>query len=83
MCADETSSSIYKDLGGSSSLPSSAAAGSDGLRALLHRRQVPVVTFGQWQAIDAKEVQLGQAVGKIREKLVTTEEQLQAAEVTA
>lgn len=51
--------------------PDSAA-----LQALLQERQVRVVSFDDWQKIDAAEVANGQKVGKPREKFTTVTEMM-------
>jgi adrenodoxin-NADP+ reductase len=60
--------------------PAAAAAGGEGLRALLRQRGVRVVTAQGWAAIDAAEVGRGRAAGKAREKFVSVEEMLRVAE---
>lgn len=63
------------------SFPAVAAqpAGAAGLRRLLQQRGVQVVSFADWQRVDAEEVRRGQALGKPRDKLTSVEEMLQIA----
>lgn len=49
---------------------------TDRVLALLKDRGVRVVTFEDWQKIDAAEVERGRAAGKPREKYLTVEEML-------
>jgi ferredoxin--NADP+ reductase len=44
--------------------------------ALLARRDVRVTTYADWSSLDAVELQLGGARGKVREKLATVEEMM-------
>lgn len=50
--------------------------GADGLQALLRSRAVRVVSYSDWQRIDAAEVQRGAAVNKPREKFTRVDEML-------
>jgi ferredoxin--NADP+ reductase len=50
--------------------------GADGLQALLRSRGVRVVSYADWQQIDAAEVQRGAAVNKPREKFTRVDEML-------
>ncbi len=47
--------------------------GADGLKALLESRRVRVVSYADWQKIDAAEVRRGKTAGKPREKFVQLE----------
>ena len=49
---------------------------TDSLLKLLEERGIRVVSFEDWQKIDAAEIELGQAAGKPREKYLTVEEML-------
>lgn len=51
-------------------------AGADGLQALLKDRGVRVVSYADWQKIDAAEVRRGEADGKPREKFTRVPEML-------
>ncbi len=52
--------------------------GADGLQALLKDRGVRVVSYADWQKIDAAEVRRGEADGKPREKFTRVSEMLTA-----
>jgi ferredoxin--NADP+ reductase len=52
--------------------------GADGLQALLGSRAVRVVSYSDWQQIDAVEVRRGEAAGKPREKFTRVDEMLAA-----
>jgi ferredoxin--NADP+ reductase len=73
--SQETVNAIVKDLPGLA--PCENPSGSAVLE-LLNTRGVRVVTFGDWQRIDAAEVERGRVVGKPREKFVTPEAMLEA-----
>lgn len=53
--------------------------GREGLRQLLHDRNVRVVSFSDWEKIDSEEKRRGSAANKPREKLATWEELLKTA----
>lgn len=53
--------------------------GAAGLRQLLQDRGVQVVSFGDWERVDAEEVKRGQALGKPRDKLTDVAEMLKIA----
>ncbi len=53
-----------------------AVPDSEPLRQLLRERKVRVVTFADWQRIDAAEVERGKSKGKPREKFAFVEEML-------
>jgi ferredoxin--NADP+ reductase len=53
-----------------------AKPGAEGLMAILQGRGVRVVSYGDWQQIDAAEVRRGEAAGKPREKFTRVEEML-------
>jgi len=63
-------------LADSAALPQQARKGSEGLAALLAARGVRTVCYGDWEAIDAKEVARGQPKGKPREKFTRVDEML-------
>lgn len=48
--------------------------GADGLNTLLKNRGVCVVSYADWQKIDATEVRRGKSTGKAREKFTSVEE---------
>ncbi len=50
--------------------------GTDGLQALLKNRGVRVVSYADWQKIDAAEVRRGETEGKPREKFTRVSEML-------
>ncbi len=50
--------------------------GAETLKALLKRRGVRVVSYADWQQIDAAEVRRGESAGKPREKFTRVEEML-------
>ena len=58
------------------SLSPCAEPNSDSVRKLLAERGVRVVSFADWQKIDAAEIAAGERVGKPREKLTTIAEML-------
>lgn len=74
-CSQETAAALLADLPG---LKPCQQADSSAVRALLASRGVRVVSFEDWQKIDAAEVARGKAAGKPREKLATIEEMLAA-----
>ncbi len=72
-----TIGALIEDLPG---FDAAARPGADGLRALLDRRGIRVVTYADWQRIDAAEVRRGEANGKPREKFTRLEEMLAASD---
>ncbi|KAI9074781.1 hypothetical protein K1719_043258 [Acacia pycnantha] len=81
-CAEETVSSISEDLNkGVLASPSSTLPkqGREGLRQLLHDRNVKIVSFSDWEKIDSEEKRRGSTINKPREKLATWEELLKTA----
>ncbi len=56
---------------------------SDALPELLAERGVPVVTWEGWNAIDLAEIELGQAQGRERARLVSRDDLLRTASVGA
>jgi ferredoxin--NADP+ reductase len=76
--ATETVDLLLEDAAGGL-LPRSAAAEPHGLDALLAERDVDVVMYAGWQAIDALERERGSGQGRPRVKLATWEELLAAA----
>jgi ferredoxin--NADP+ reductase len=50
--------------------------GADGVRALLKDRDIRVISYADWQRIDAAEVRRGETAGKPREKFARMEEML-------
>ncbi|MBI3069209.1 MAG: FAD-dependent oxidoreductase [Betaproteobacteria bacterium] len=69
-----TVTSLLSDL---PNLPAGANSGAEGLTALLQSRGVRVVSYADWQKIDAAEVRRGEAAGKPREKFTRVEEMLE------
>ena len=55
-----------------------AKPGADGMKGLLESRRIRVVSYADWQKIDAAEVRRGAAAGKPREKFTRVEEMLEA-----
>jgi ferredoxin--NADP+ reductase len=68
-----TVNSLLADL---ASLEGAAKPGADGLMAILQGRGVRVVSYADWQQIDAAEVKRGAAINKPREKFTRVEEML-------
>lgn len=68
-----TVTSLLADL---SSFPSDVKSGANGVSGLLQSRGVRMVSYAEWQKIDAVEVRRGKAAGKPREKLSRVEEML-------
>jgi ferredoxin--NADP+ reductase len=58
-------------------LAAGAKSGADGLTRLLQIRGVRVVSYADWQTIDAAEMRRGEAAGKPREKFTRVEEMLE------
>ena len=61
-------------------LSTTVKAGADGLLPLLQSRGVRVVSYADWQKIDAAEVRRGESAGKPREKFTRVHEMMQAIE---
>ncbi|MDX1487853.1 MAG: hypothetical protein R3268_06620, partial [Acidiferrobacterales bacterium] len=57
-------------------LDGGAKSGAEGLMPILQGHGVRVVSYGDWQQIDAAEVKRGEAIGKPREKFTRVEEML-------
>jgi ferredoxin--NADP+ reductase len=72
-CAVETAQALVADV---PALAPSETPDTDALVELLSGRGVRVVSFADWQKIDAVEVERGKAKGKPREKIVSVEEML-------
>jgi ferredoxin/flavodoxin---NADP+ reductase len=68
-----TVNSLLADL---THLETSARPGAEGLQALMKTRAIRVVTYADWQKIDAAEIRRGEAVGKPREKFTRLQEML-------
>ncbi len=68
-----TVASLLEDLG---ALTPCEEPSSDAVRKLLAGRDVRVVSFADWQKIDAAEIAAGERVGKPREKFTTIAEML-------
>lgn len=73
----ETVKNLLADL---SSLPPCPQPNGQAVRSLLASRGVAVVDYDAWRRIDAAETERGKAAGKPREKFVTIEEMLKAAQ---
>lgn len=72
-CAVETAKALVDDV---ATLAPCEVPETDALVELLSSRGVRVVSFADWQKIDAVEVERGKAKGKPREKIVSVEEML-------
>ena len=68
-----TVKSLLEDL---SIFGATAKPGADGLEELFKQRDVRVVSYADWQKIDAAEIQRGEPAGKPREKFSRVEEML-------
>lgn len=75
-CAVETVNNLLADRAG---LPKAAGRDTAAVSALLSSRGVKVVSFADWQKIDAAEIERGKAKGKARQKVATWRELLAAA----
>jgi ferredoxin--NADP+ reductase len=75
--AHETVDRLLEDLR-AGALPEPPAAGREALDALLRERGVRVVSFADWQKLDALEVAAGQAVGRPRLKFIRVPDMLGA-----
>ncbi|KAF7813855.1 NADPH:adrenodoxin oxidoreductase, mitochondrial isoform X1 [Senna tora] len=80
-CAEETVLSISEDLnkGVLASSSTSPKPGREGLQQILSDRNVRIVSFSDWEKIDAEEERRGSEKDKPREKLTTWEELLKTA----
>jgi len=72
----ETVNAILADLPHLDMYPS---FGTERLEALLERRGIRVVSFADWQKIDAAEMRRGKVAGKPREKFTRLDDMLDAA----
>ena len=78
--AQEVSSALLADRAdGKLSGGGGPCGGGDAVRETLAVQGKPLIDFDAWQRIDALEVARGEAVGKVREKIVTVDEMLDAA----
>ena len=75
--SEATVTSLLSDL---PSLPSDARTGADGLTRLLRSRSVRVVSYMDWQKMDAAEIRRGETAGKPREKFTRVKEMLEVLE---
>ncbi|OGQ17693.1 MAG: NADP oxidoreductase [Deltaproteobacteria bacterium RBG_16_71_12] len=75
-CAVETVNHLLADR---ESLPKAQGRDSAAVSALLSARGVKVISFADWQKIDAAEIERGKAKGKARDKVATWAELLEAA----
>lgn len=71
--SEETVRHIFEDLPGLAPCP---APRTDFLIEWLKKKNVRVVSFGDWKKIDAEEIKRGQPAGKPREKFTTAAEML-------
>ncbi|GFR51380.1 hypothetical protein Agub_g13809 [Astrephomene gubernaculifera] len=62
---------------------SAGPAGLAGLRSLLSERGVRVVNWGHWRRLDEHEVAVGQAAGRVREKVTDVGEMLRVCGLAA
>ncbi|CAG9461570.1 unnamed protein product [Pedinophyceae sp. YPF-701] len=76
--AEEAVDTITDDLtnGRVPLLPPGAPEGEAGLQPLLAKRGVRVVSWDDWEAIDAEERSRGEEKGKVREKFTSVEEMI-------
>lgn len=58
-------------------LPTAIESGTDAVTPLLQNRGVRVVSYSDWQKIDAAELRSGESAGKPREKFTRVDEMLQ------
>ncbi len=72
----DSASTVENVVADSSSLTPCPTPDSQAVAALLRKRGVRVVTFSDWQKIDAAETERGKSAGKPREKFVSSEEML-------
>ena len=78
--AKETATSLLADrASGALSGGSRECAGGEAVRAALATQGKPLLSFDDWMRLDALEVARGKAAGKVREKIVSIEEMLEAA----
>jgi ferredoxin--NADP+ reductase len=75
--AHETVDRLFEDLR-AGALPEPAEGGREALDALLRERGVHVVSFADWQKLDALEVAAGKAVGRPRLKFTRVPDMLGA-----
>ncbi|XP_060058705.1 NADPH:adrenodoxin oxidoreductase, mitochondrial isoform X1 [Erinaceus europaeus] len=71
-----TGQTLLQDLK-SGLLPSGPRPGSAAIVALLSSRGIRPISFSDWEKLDAEEVSRGQALGKLREKILDPQEMLQ------
>ncbi|XP_037547531.1 NADPH:adrenodoxin oxidoreductase, mitochondrial [Nematolebias whitei] len=76
----DTARSLLEDIDSGTLDVSAAKPGSQSINALLEKRGVTPVTFSKWEKIDSLEMRRGEACGKPREKLLSVEEMLKAAQ---
>lgn len=74
----ETVDCLLADMAGVEKTPKS---GSDGLTALLKKRQVQIVELDDWLKIDTSEIARGKKYGKPREKFTRVDEMLDVLSV--
>ena len=77
-CSTETIDCLLEDL---PTLPACSIPSTEALFELLTSRGVRTVSFQDWKLIDQREVELGQAKGKPREKFTTQAEFFQTLDV--
>ncbi len=78
--SQETVASLIADIG---SLPPCEVPDPDGVLHLLNTRGVQVVTYADWQRIDATETERGRGSGRPREKISRREDLLAVASQTS
>jgi len=71
--SEETVAGLLNDIG---HLTPCQHPDSKAVLELLGRKGIRVVSFSDWQKIDAAEIARGQKIGKPREKFVSIEEML-------
>ncbi|KAJ7537246.1 hypothetical protein O6H91_12G104900 [Diphasiastrum complanatum] len=79
ICAEEVVESIAQDLEQGLLTSFLDVPGYFGLLELLQDKAIQFLSFDDWQKINQEEIRRGELKGKIREKIVRTEEQLEVA----
>ena len=78
--AQETANSLLADLASGALAPAGRPCeGGAAVRAALASQPAPLIGWGQWERLNAIEVERGAAAGKVREKLVDVSEMLELA----
>ncbi|XP_069808548.1 NADPH:adrenodoxin oxidoreductase, mitochondrial isoform X2 [Dendropsophus ebraccatus] len=73
----DTAQTLLEDIKSGTLNSSDPRVGASAIRELLLLRGVQIVSFSDWEKIDAEETAQGLEVGKPREKILDTEEMLQ------